>query len=64
MTRVSPRVRIALVVAVFALLAAAVAIGAGLVTREDAEGRGREGVPPLVLDLGVRTDPEARDVTA
>jgi tetratricopeptide (TPR) repeat protein len=60
--RVSPRVRIALVVAVAALLAAAVAIGAGLLTREDAEGRGREGAPPLVLDLGVRSDPEARDL--
>jgi tetratricopeptide (TPR) repeat protein len=60
--RVSPRVRIALVVAVAALLAAAVAIGAGLLTREDAEGGGREGAPPLVLDLGVRTDPEARDL--
>jgi tetratricopeptide (TPR) repeat protein len=60
--RVSPRVRIALVVAVAALLAAAVAIGAGLLTREDAAGRGREGVPPYVLDLGVRGDPEARDL--
>ena len=60
--RVSPRVRIALVVAVAALLAAAVAIAAGLITRDDAEGRGREGVPPLVLDLGVRGDPEARDL--
>jgi tetratricopeptide (TPR) repeat protein len=60
--RVSPRLRIVLVVAVAALVAAAVAIAAGLLTREDAEGRGREGVPPLVLDLGVRTDPEARDL--
>jgi tetratricopeptide (TPR) repeat protein len=54
--------RIALVVAVAALVAAGVAIGAGILTGEDAEGRGREGVPPIVLDLGVRTDPEARDL--
>lgn len=60
--RVSPRVRIGLIVAVAALVAAAVAIGAGILTRDDAEGRGRDGTPPLVLDLGVRTDPEARDL--
>jgi tetratricopeptide (TPR) repeat protein len=60
--RVSPRVRIALFVAVASLAAAAVAIGAGVLTRGDAEGRGREGAPPFVVDLGVRTDPEARDL--
>ena len=54
--------RIGLVVGVVALLAAAVAIGAGVLTRDEAEGSGREGLPPLVLDLGVRTDPEARDL--
>lgn len=62
MERVSPRVRIAVVVAAAALVAAAVAVGAGVLTGDDSEGRGREGVPPLVLDLGVRTDREARDL--
>jgi tetratricopeptide (TPR) repeat protein len=59
---VSPRLRIALVVAVLALVAAGVAVAAGLLTRDDAESRGRKGAPPLVLDLGVRTDPEAVDL--
>lgn len=62
MDRVTPRMRIALIVAAAALTAAAVAIAAGVLTDEEAEGGGREGVPPLVLDLGVRTDPEARDL--
>ena len=47
---------------VAALVAAGVAIAAGILTRDDSEGRGREGAPPLVLDLGVRTDREARDL--
>jgi tetratricopeptide (TPR) repeat protein len=59
---VSPRARIALIVALAALVAAAVAVGAGVLTRDDDEGKAREGVPPLVLDLGVRTDREARDL--
>jgi tetratricopeptide (TPR) repeat protein len=59
---VSPRARIGLVVAIAALAAAAVAVVAGVLTDDDAEGGGREGTPPLVLDLGVRTDPEARDL--
>jgi tetratricopeptide (TPR) repeat protein len=54
--------RVALIVSVAALVAAAVAIAAGVLTSDDAEGRSRDGVPPLVLDLGVRTDPEARDL--
>ncbi len=54
--------RIALIVALAALVAAVVAIATGVLTSDDAEGRGREGAPPLVLDLGVRTDPEARDL--
>jgi tetratricopeptide (TPR) repeat protein len=60
--RVSPRARIGLIVGIVALLAGVVAVGAGLLTRDDAEGNAREGVPPLVLDLGVRTDREARDL--
>jgi tetratricopeptide (TPR) repeat protein len=58
---VSPRLRIALIVGVAALAAAAVAVAAGLVQGgEDAPAR--EGEPPLVLDLGVRSDPEAQDL--
>jgi tetratricopeptide (TPR) repeat protein len=59
--RVSPRLRIALIVGIVALAAAAVAVAAGLVQSGEDEPA-REGEPPLVLDLGVRSDPEARDL--
>jgi tetratricopeptide (TPR) repeat protein len=58
---VSRRTRVFVVVAVAALVAAVAAVGAVLLL-DDEEQRGsgpRPGVPPLVLDLGVRTDPEA-----
>ena len=58
----SPRVRIAILVAAAALAAAAVAVAAGVLTRDDEPSRAREGSPPLLLDLGVRTDAEARDL--
>jgi tetratricopeptide (TPR) repeat protein len=58
----SPRARIAILVGVAALAAAAVAVAAGVLTGDDKAGRGRTGNPPLLLDLGVRTDPEARDL--
>jgi tetratricopeptide (TPR) repeat protein len=54
--------RIVTVAAVAAVAAAAVAVAAGVLTRGDDEGGGRKGAPPLVLDLGVRTGPEARDL--
>jgi tetratricopeptide (TPR) repeat protein len=54
--------RIVTLAAVAAVAAAAVAVAAGVLTRGDDEGGGRKGAPPLVLDLGVRTDPEARDL--
>jgi Flp pilus assembly protein TadD len=54
--------RILALVAVFAVAAAAVAVAAGVLARGDDDGGGRKGAPPLVLDLGVRTDPEARDL--
>jgi tetratricopeptide (TPR) repeat protein len=66
----SARARTALIVAALALLAAAaVAVGAEL-TAEEVEGeraaaqepQPREGYPPLVLSLGLRDDPEARDL--
>jgi tetratricopeptide (TPR) repeat protein len=63
---VSPRVRVSLVVGVAALAAAGVTIGGALLTSSDegastSAGRpqSRAGAPPLVLDLGVRTDKEA-----
>jgi tetratricopeptide (TPR) repeat protein len=59
---VSPRTRIVTLAAVAAVAAAAVAVAAGVLTRGDDEGGGRKGAPPLVLDLGVRTDREARDL--
>lgn len=58
----SPRLRVVTLAAVAAVAAAAVAVAAGVLTRGDDEGGGRKGAPPLVLDLGVRTDPEARDL--
>jgi tetratricopeptide (TPR) repeat protein len=60
--RVSPRTRILVLAGVAAAAAAAVAVAAGVLTRGDDDGGGRKGAPPLVLDLGVRTDPEARDL--
>ncbi len=60
----SPRARVSLVVAVAATAAAGVTIAATALTRTDVPGlpaaTQRSGVPPLVLDLGLRTDPEAR----
>ena len=64
--QVSPRTRVSLVVAAAALAAAALAIGVAVVqsdrdaSADDADGRRLRGAPPLVLDLGVRTDAEAR----
>ena len=58
----TPRARITVLVVVAALAAAAVAVAAGVLGADEQEGKGRDGVPPLVLDLGVRTDPEARDL--
>ena len=57
----SRRTRVFAIVAVAALVAAGAAVGAALLLGDDEERRGgpRPGVPPLVLDLGVRTDAEA-----
>ncbi len=56
----SPRVRVALIVAAAAAGAAALAVAGAVVTRQDLGGtKPRGGFPPLVLDLGLRTDPEA-----
>jgi tetratricopeptide (TPR) repeat protein len=61
---VSPRLRVSLVVAAAAAAAAGATVGATVLTSaqqsETAPAvRPRAGVPPLVLDLGVRTDREA-----
>jgi tetratricopeptide (TPR) repeat protein len=57
---VSRRTRVFLVVVIAAVVAGGAAIAAALVLgSDDQKGGGREGAPPLVLDLGLRTDPEA-----
>ena len=60
----SPRARVSLVVAAAAAAAAGATIAATALTRTDLPAEPaatpRSGAPPLVLDLGVRTDPEAR----
>jgi tetratricopeptide (TPR) repeat protein len=60
----SPRTRIVALVAAAALAAVGVTLGATVLSSEDAEKGSaaadvRSGNPPLVLDLGVRTDREA-----
>jgi tetratricopeptide (TPR) repeat protein len=56
--------RVSFIVAAAAVAAAGVTIAATALTATDVEERPvaepRPGVPPLVLDLGVRTDPEAK----
>ena len=56
----SRRVRVAIVVAVAAAAAAGVAVGAVVVAGNDSETKRPSGVPPFVVDLGVRGDPEAQ----
>jgi tetratricopeptide (TPR) repeat protein len=58
---VNRRTRVFVLVAVAALIAAAAAVGAALLLGDEEERSGgpRKGAPPLVLDLGVRSDPEA-----
>jgi tetratricopeptide (TPR) repeat protein len=67
---VSPRFRTGLVVAALAALAAVVVAGAAVLSAEElpppprpqAQPKPQQGTPPLVLDLGLRTDGEARDL--
>jgi tetratricopeptide (TPR) repeat protein len=62
---VSPRTRIWLLVAALALAAAGATVGGTLLTRTGSGGKIRaapvrqKGPPPLLIDLGARTDPEA-----
>ncbi len=66
--RVSARVRISLIVTGIALLVGAAVAGITAATSSDPPGKVaaaptvRPGAPPLSLDLGVRVDPEARDL--
>jgi predicted Zn-dependent protease len=62
---VSPRTRIVALVAAAALAAVGVTLGVTVLSSEDDDGGSsvadvRSGNPPLVLDLGVRTDTEAK----
>src|SRR5436190_21052945 len=63
---VTPRLRVYAAVGTAALAAAGATIGITLATRtptpseQPAQPRSRAGAPPLVLDLGVRDDAEAR----
>jgi tetratricopeptide (TPR) repeat protein len=67
---VSPRLRVALVVAAFAALAAVVVAGAAVLSAverpaqpaQDEQPQPRAGVPPLALDFGVRADAAAREL--
>ena len=60
----SPRVRVYGIVAACAVAAAGLTVGITLATRTTPQktAQGRTGRPPLVLDLGVRTDREAVDL--
>ena len=57
----SARLRVGILVAVAAAVAAAATVALAVISGNDERGGAgpREGVPPLALDLGVRTDPEA-----
>jgi tetratricopeptide (TPR) repeat protein len=64
----SPRARVIAIVASLAATAAVVTVGATVLASSGEPKKGarpaglREGAPPLLLDLGVRTDPEAREL--
>jgi tetratricopeptide (TPR) repeat protein len=62
---VSPRVRILALVSVTAAVAVAVVVGATLLQSDEPRSAAParpQGDPPLVLDLGLRRDAEARDL--
>ena len=63
----NPRVRVVVIVATAAALAAGVTVAAAVITANGGGGKrarsgSLSGTPPLVLDLGVRDDSEARDL--
>jgi tetratricopeptide (TPR) repeat protein len=61
---VSPRARVGILVAVVAVAAAGLTVGITVLTADQppkaVTGKVRPGAPPLLLDLGVRIDREAR----
>jgi tetratricopeptide (TPR) repeat protein len=58
---VTPRGRVILIVALAALIASGAVVAGVLATRSNVPSvKPRKGLPSLALDLGVRTDPEAR----
>jgi tetratricopeptide (TPR) repeat protein len=58
---VSARTRVLAIAGAAAVVAVTVTVGVTVLSEDDGDGRDiREGNPPLVLDLGVRTDPEAK----
>jgi len=58
---VTPRARVFLIVALAAVLVSGAVVAGVLATRSDVPSvKPRSGLPSLALDLGVRTDPEAR----
>jgi hypothetical protein len=65
---VTPRARVVALTAVSAVAAAALVVGVAAVQTERPpplpveQTAPREGLPPLVLELGLRDDPEARDL--
>ena len=62
-TRASPRTRVLAIVAAVAAVAAGLTVGVTVLTAThpgEAAPKARPGTPPLVLDLGVRIDGEAR----
>jgi predicted Zn-dependent protease len=57
----SPRARVVLIVALAAVLVSGAVVAGVLATRSSVPSvKPRNGLPSLALDLGVRTDPEAR----
>ena len=61
----SPRARILVIVGTAAAVAVGATVALAVITANDEGTRTRKaaplkGVPPLVLDLGVRVDPQAR----
>jgi len=63
----NPRVRVVVIVATAAVLAAGATVAVAVITANGGGGKSARsgslsGTPPLVLDLGVRDDSEARDL--
>jgi tetratricopeptide (TPR) repeat protein len=62
LANVSPRTRVLAATSVIAAVAAGAIVVIAASWGGEPPSRVRDGLPPLTLDLGVRTDPEARDL--